>query len=189
MSELTNPELDPNLDQSLDPAKEYLTWERYGQACREMAEVIAADDFRPDIILAIARGGLFFAGSLGYALSVKNIYTMNVEYYTGEDERLDVPVVLPPYLELVDLEDSRVLVVDDVADTGHTLKLVRDFCKDNVGHVRTAVLYEKDRSVVKCDYIWQRCNLWIEFPWSVDKPVIAPAPRNSRKRKVANAVG
>jgi len=161
----------------LDPKKEYLSWELYGKAAREMAEVIAADDFRPDIIMAIARGGLFVAGSLGYALSVKNIYTMNVEYYTGEDERLDVPVVLPPYLELVDLEEAKVLVADDVADTGHTLKMVRDFCAGKVGDVRTAVLYEKDRSVVKCDYCWQRSNLWIEFPWSVEKPVIAPKPR------------
>ena len=167
----------------LAPEKEFLSWGQYGEAARDMAERIAVDGFRPDIILAIARGGLFFGGSLGYALSVKNIYTMNVEYYTGEDERLEVPVVLPPYLELVDLEEAKVLVVDDVADTGHTLKIVRDFCEGKVRDVRTAVLYEKDRSVVKCDYIWKRCNLWIEFPWSVDEPVIAPKPK-----KVANAL-
>ena len=166
--------------QELDPNKEHLSWETYGRAAREMAQLIADDGFRPDIILAIARGGLFFAGSLGYALSVKNLYTMNVEYYTGEDERLDVPVVLPPYLELVDLEESNILVVDDVADTGHTLKMVRDFCEGKVGDVRTAVLYEKDRSVVKCDYIWKRCNLWIEFPWSTEEPVLAPKPREKK---------
>ena len=43
------------------------------------------------MILAIARGGLLIGGALGYALSVKNVYTMNVEFYTGVDERLEVP--------------------------------------------------------------------------------------------------
>ena len=76
--------------------RERLTWETFGQASRSLAQQIHDDGFRPDIILAIARGGLLVAGALGYALSVKNLYTMNVEYYTGVDERLDVPMILPP---------------------------------------------------------------------------------------------
>ena len=83
--------------------RENLTWENYGTAARDLAKIVAADDYQPDIILAIARGGLFVAGSLGYALSVKNLYVMNVEYYTGVEERLDVPVALPPYLDSIDL--------------------------------------------------------------------------------------
>ena len=71
--------------------RECLDWETYGVAARELAKLVADDGYRPDIILAIARGGLFVAGSLGYALSVKNLYVMNVEFYTGVDERLDVP--------------------------------------------------------------------------------------------------
>ena len=74
----------------------------------------------------------WWPATLGYALSVKNLYTMNVEYYTGIDERLDVPMILPPTPELVDLTEARVLVADDVADTGHTLALVKDFCVGKV---------------------------------------------------------
>ena len=70
--------------------REELDWTRYGTAIRELATMIAEDGYRPEMILAIARGGLFAAGSLGYALSVKNIYVMNVEYYTGVDERLQI---------------------------------------------------------------------------------------------------
>ena len=62
--------------------RETLTWESYGTAARDLAKIVAEDSYQPDIILAIARGGLFVAGSLGYALSVKNLYVMNVEYYT-----------------------------------------------------------------------------------------------------------
>ena len=78
--------------------------------------------------LTIARGGLIPAGALGYALDVKNLVVVNVEFYTGVDQRLDVPVFLPPVPAAVDLAGARVLVVDDVADTGGTLRLVRDFC-------------------------------------------------------------
>src|SRR4029453_7922203 len=69
--------------------RETLDWDRYGVAIRELAQLVANDGYVADIILAIARGGLFAAGSLGYALSVKNIYVMNVEFYTGAHERLD----------------------------------------------------------------------------------------------------
>ena len=108
--------------------REILTWPEFGEASRDLARMVHKDGFEPDIILAIARGGLLVAATLGYALTVKNLYTMNVEYYTGVDERLEVPMILPPTPELVDLTEARVLVADDVADTGHTLALVKDFC-------------------------------------------------------------
>ncbi len=151
---------------------EVLTWDLYGRAAKELAQQVHDSGYKPELILAIARGGLFLAGSLGYALSVKNLFVMNVEYYTGVDERLEMPVVLPPYLDLVDLDDTKVLIVDDVADTGHTLKLVTDFCTDKVGEVRTAVLYHKPRSVVSCDYVWRDTDAWIDFPWSTEDAVL-----------------
>ncbi|MDQ1691604.1 MAG: uncharacterized protein QOD87_1712, partial [Pseudonocardiales bacterium] len=76
--------------------RETLTWSDFGIASRQLAQSIADDGFRPDLILAIARGGLFAAGALGYALDVKNLHVMNVEFYTGVNSRLDLPVVLPP---------------------------------------------------------------------------------------------
>ncbi len=103
-------------------ARETLTWADFGRAGRELATRIDADGFRPDIILAIARGGLFPAGALGYALDVKNLHVINVEFYTGVDQRLDMPVVLPPVPKPIDLSGSRVLIADDVADTGATLR-------------------------------------------------------------------
>jgi len=162
-----------------DAARETMTWADYGVAARELAQAVADSEFEPDIILAIARGGLFAAGSLGYALSVKNLYVMNLEFYTGVDERLDVPVMLPPYLDKVDLADARILVVDDVADTGHTLKVVHEFSQDVVAESRTAVLYEKSHSVVKCDFVWKRTDQWINFPWSTEPPIATKVAENT----------
>jgi hypoxanthine phosphoribosyltransferase len=156
------------------PEREILTWSDYGVGIRELAHQVADDGFKPDIILGIARGGLIPTGSLGFALSIKNCYIMNVEYYTDVDERLEVPVILPPYLDVVDLHDSNVLVVDDVADTGHTLAKVYEFVAHSVKATRAAVLYEKSASVIKCDYVWRRTDKWINFPWSSEEPIVPP---------------
>lgn len=152
--------------------REELSWDLFGRASRELAEQIAADGYQPDIILAIARGGLFVAGALGYALDVKNLNVANVEFYTGVDERLPVPILLPPVPDVVDLSGARVLVADDVADTGATLKLVRDFCAGHVTDVRCAVVYEKPHSTVRCEYVWRRTDRWINFPWSTPPTVV-----------------
>ena len=152
--------------------REILGWEQFGEASRELARMVADDGYEPEMILSIARGGLCIGGALGYALAVKNTYTMNVEFYTGVDERLEVPRILPPAPDFVDLGQAKLLIVDDVADTGHTLKSVHDFCAGKVGEVRTAVIYEKSHSVVQCDYVWKRTDLWINFPWSDKPPVV-----------------
>jgi hypoxanthine phosphoribosyltransferase len=153
--------------------REELSWELFGTASRELAHTIADDGFVPDLVLSIARGGLFVAGALGYALDVKNLHVMNVEFYTGVDQRLDLPVMLPPVPSAVDLTSKKVLIADDVADTGATLKLVRDFCLEHVAEVRSAVVYEKPHSTVKCEYVWRHTDRWINFPWSVLPPVVA----------------
>ncbi len=151
--------------------REVMSWDDLGRAARELAGMVVEDDYRPDMLLSIARGGLAVGGALAYALDVKNTFTMNVEFYVGVDERLPVPMILPPVPELVDLDEARVLVVDDVADTGRTLALVQDFCAGSVGETRVAVLYEKPRSIVRCEYVWRRTDRWIDFPWSAAGPI------------------
>ena len=158
-----------------DP-REHMTWDDLGAAVGELAATIHTDGFRPDAVLALARGGLPLAGALVYALLVKNMATLNVEFYTGVDERLEEPLLLPPVPDLALLRANRLLVVDDVADTGRTLALASEFCAQHVPEVRTAVLYEKPHSVVRCDYVWRRTDRWIDFPWSAPVRASAAAP-------------
>jgi uncharacterized protein len=152
--------------------REVLTYEMFGTATRELAQEVADSGFVPDMILTIARGGLALGMGLGYALGVKNLSVVNVEFYTGVDQRLDVPIMLPPTPARVELSGLKVLIADDVADTGATLKLVRDFCAGHVADVRCAVVYEKPHSTVNSEYVWRRTSLWINFPWSTLPPVI-----------------
>src|SRR5262245_6181825 len=153
-----------------------MTWQDLGDGTRDLAEQVHRDGYRPDMVLAIARGGMLVAAALGYALGVKNTFTMNVEFYTGVDERLELPMLLPPVPDLVDFAETRVLIADDVADTGATLALVKEFCRGKVAEARCAVLYEKPWTTVGCEYVWRRTDRWITFPWSAEAPLEPAAP-------------
>src|SRR5262249_59741800 len=102
-----------------------MTWDDVGTAVDELAAQIQAAEFTPDAVLALARGGLPAGGALAYALGVKTMATLNVEFYTGVDERLDAPLLLPPVPDLTVLRTERLVIVDDVADTGRTLAPAR----------------------------------------------------------------
>ena len=76
--------------------REVLTYELFGTATRELAQEVADSGFEPDMILSIARGGLALGMGWATPWRVKNLSVINVEFYTGVDQRLDVPIMLPP---------------------------------------------------------------------------------------------
>jgi hypothetical protein len=141
--------------------REILSYELFGTAVQDLARQVVDSGYEPDLVLSIARGGLGLGMGLGYALDVKNLSAVNVEFYTGVDERLDVPIMLPPTPDAVDLSGLKVLIADD------------DFCADHVAEARIAVIYEKPWTVVHPDYVWRRTERWIDFPWSSTPPLVA----------------
>ena len=157
--------------QQLPSDREVLDWETFGRASREIAQAGVDSGFTPDVVVAVARGGLPPGGAIAYALSTKAVGTLNVEFYTGIDSRLPEPAVLPPLLDTSALSGTRALVVDDVADTGETLALVQRLIAEHCDEARTAVLYAKPHSVIDPDYVWRRTDRWITFPWSALDPV------------------
>lgn len=158
-------------DSSDVPNKEILTWEGFGTASRELAQTIADDGFDPEIIIAVARGGLLPAGALSYSMGVKLSDAINVEFYTDVHETLPDPVLLEPQLDINAIQGKRLLVVDDVADSGRTLNLVLKLLAAHGSDVRSAVLYAKPCSEVDPTYVWRRTAEWIVFPWSAEPPV------------------
>ncbi|MGW6222404.1 phosphoribosyltransferase, partial [Streptomyces olivaceus] len=99
----------------MSDVRENLTYEQFGAAVRELAQTVADDGYEPDVVLSIARGGVFVAGGLAYALDCKNIHLVNVEFYTGVGTTLDMPVMLAPVPNVIDFSDKKVLITDDVA--------------------------------------------------------------------------
>lgn len=155
----------------VDAQREILTWARFGAASRELATVIVESGYRPDLVVAIARGGLLFAGGLAYSLGVKACDALNIEFYTGVGQTLAAPEVLAPHLDADALDGARVLLVDDVADSGRTLRLAVDLLAERASEVRSAVLYTKPATIIEPDYTWARTERWITFPWSAEPPV------------------
>ncbi len=155
------------------PDKEILTWDGFGRAARELSHCIADSDFHPEIVVAVARGGLIPAGALSYGLGIKLADTINVEFYTDVHQTLPDPVLLAPLLDADSIRGRRVLAVDDVADSGRTLKLVLDLLRAQGADPRSAVLYRKPRSVVVPDFCWRSTTRWIVFPWSAEPPVLS----------------
>ena len=156
--------------------KEVLTWEGFGTACRELATLVADSSFRPEILVAVARGGLLPGGGLSYALGIKLTDAINVEFYTDVEETLPDPVLLAPHLDTDSIAGRPILVVDDVADSGRTLALVLDLLQQHGAEARSAVLYAKPGSEVTPDYVWRQTDRWIVFPWSAEPPVRGSLP-------------
>ncbi|MBG6107612.1 phosphoribosyltransferase [Frigoribacterium sp. CG_9.8] len=153
--------------------REILDWTQFGAASRELATQVRASGFVPDMVVAIARGGLLLAGSVAYALDVKSCGAINVEFYTGVDLRLDEPILLSPMLDTPAVSGHRVLVVDDVSDSGRTLAMVLALLATAGADVRSLCLYSKPQTVLEPDYVWRRTAKWIAFPWSSLPPVSA----------------
>ncbi len=159
------------IDEQRTPDREVLDWHEFGEASRELAAQVHQSGFVPDMVVAIARGGLLLAGSVAYALDVKSCGAINVEFYTGVDLRLDEPVLLSPMLDTPSVAGQRVLLVDDVSDSGRTLAMVLELLLSAQADVRSLCLYSKPETLLEPDYVWRKTSKWIAFPWSSLPPV------------------
>lgn len=153
--------------------RESFSWDEFGEAARTVSIEVWKSGFTPDVVVAIARGGLLLAGAVAYALDVKSCGALNVEFYTGVDARLDEPLVLAPHLDQDSLSNKKVLVVDDVSDSGHTLAMVMRMLANTGADVRSLCLYSKPGTILVPDFVWRTTEKWINFPWSVKPPVTA----------------
>jgi hypoxanthine phosphoribosyltransferase len=158
-----------------DDEREVLTWSDFGSASRDLALDVIRSGFEAEVVVAIARGGLLLAGGIAYALGLKSCGAVNAEFYTGVGTRLDTPILLPPFLDAHSIDGKKVLLVDDVSDSGRTLAMVVTLLEGMGAEVRTAVLYTKPGTVHEPAYTWRRTAQWITFPWSAEPPVTLEA--------------
>jgi hypoxanthine phosphoribosyltransferase len=146
---------------------ELVPWRRVTSLTRRLAQRITAAGFAPDLIVAIARGGYVPGRLLADYLDVMDLVSIRVEHYTaGAHKRRQARVVQP--LNIV-LAGRRVLIVDDVADTGDTFVLARaHVAARHPAAVRTAALHFKTSSGFEPDFFAERLTAWrwINYPWA-----------------------
>jgi len=149
--------------------KVYLTWWQIDRAVFALAEELRKH-FMPDVIVGIARGGLIPAVRLSHVLGDVELKVIDVKFYKGIDERMEKPVVTIPLHG--SLEGKKVVIVDDVSDTGKTLEVViEEVKKAGAKEVKVACLSMKPWTKVVPDFYVFRTDKWIVFPWE-EFPVV-----------------
>jgi len=147
-----------------------LTWEDIIHHVAIVAAKIRDSGWKPDTIIAIARGGLVPAMLLSDFLDIKDILTIQLEHWPAPG-KVEEEVRLKHGLPSVDLSQRNVLIVDDVADTGDTLKFALDYVRNNYRPrtIRTAALHvKKGKTRFIPDYWGVEIDpqLWIVYPWN-----------------------
>lgn len=142
----------------------HLTWMDVQRLSEKLADQIAESGFRPDIIVAVSRGGFDPARILSDELNIRSLASLQVIYYAGIRERNDKPQVKYPLN--ADISGLNVLVVDDVADSGNSLKVVKEYV-DTLGprEVKMATLHHKPWSTFEPDFYAESVDKWIIYPW------------------------
>ncbi len=132
----------------------------------ELAKKIINRGKKYDCIVGISRGGLIPTRLLSDFLDIKDIRIIRSIYYKGTGETLERPEI--DISTLGDVRNKRVLIVDDVADTGDTLRMVKEeIIRKGAGKVEIATLYVKPWRNVKIDYYVAETDKWIVFPWEI----------------------
>ncbi len=138
----------------------------------KLAEMIEKDCFKPDVIVAIARGGWIVGRLLSDLLKQPNVANMRVQFYQDIGVTSRAPVITQPVS--INVKGLKVLLVDDVADTGESLKTAYDHLVEaGASEVRTATLYYKPWSKFKPDYYVVTTEAWIIFPHEIREAVEA----------------
>lgn len=146
------------------------TWNQIYNLLLKQAGRIRSDLFQPEIIVGISRGGWVPARVLSDFLENPNLASAKVEYYKGINETKKAPT-LTQCLS-ADVNGKTILIVDEVADRGESLKLATAHAAERGAHeVKTATLYYKPWSILKPDYYGRETRRWIVFPWEINETV------------------
>ena len=119
--------------------------------------------YNPDCLVAIARGGLTLAHFLGENLNLRDVYTINSIHYEGEKKLDTFEIKNIPNLS----SHKKIVLVDDISDTGETLKEIIDILKVEYPEIeiKTATIFYKENSLIIPDFKVRIAKNWIVFFW------------------------
>lgn len=144
--------------------KHIVSWQELDRLVSELANKVRGEY---DVMLAITRGALVPAGMLAYQLGIRNILVAAVAFYDDTGARADQPLFLQFPIDPL-LHGHRVLIVDEVWDTGTTIQAVIDRVRLAGGTPTSAVLhYKPSHSLVASvpDHFVVETDAWIVYPF------------------------
>ena len=155
-----------------EPVLHYLPYERFLDEVETLARLLETDNWRPDFLVGIGRGGLVPAAYLSHRTGIQ---MLSVDHSSGEagfgDELLDK-------LAKKITSGSNILIVDDINDSGGTIQYLRAAIEaktEEPGRLRVAVLVHNVRSKAKAEYHGSEIDReqdkrWYVFPWEAVAP-------------------
>jgi hypothetical protein len=161
---------------------ESMSWERFYELSEKVAERVRASGFSPDVVVGIARGGWCLSRVLCDFLGVRDLLSLKVEHW-GMTATPDGEAKIR-YPFRTGLSGRRVLIVDDISDTGKSLTVATEYVKTmNPAEVRTATLLLLSGSAFKPDYHGDEVTWrWVVFPWNRVEDLCNLVPKVSAGR-------
>lgn len=142
-----------------------ISWLQFHEDCRKLAQQIQQSGETFTTMIVITRGGLCVGGVLSQFLNIKDIRTICLESYKDHKEQ---PLRIVHTPDLYRLFGERILVVDDVLDSGHQLKWVQNFLGEHQLFYKTATLYCKHPRISPNYHVsYYPYSLWVKFPWEI----------------------
>jgi xanthine phosphoribosyltransferase len=128
--------------------------------------IAAVRDYNPDAVVAVARGGMMLGQLMGYGLDLRNVQSIHVEAYDGEKQREKVDIFGQCDFKGVE----RVLIVDDIVDSGMTLQTLLERLQAQYPAVtfKSASIFYKPTATVQPDFTVKEAKEWINFFWEAD---------------------
>jgi xanthine phosphoribosyltransferase len=144
--------------------KQYYSYENFKEDVVKLKTMLG--ETKPEAIVTLARGGYTLAHALSEALNIRNLQSLRTELY--DDEKMREAFKMYGVCDLQGVK--RVLVVDDIADSGKTLQMVVAYLQREFPHIefQTATLFYKKTSCFHPDFWVQEATNWIEFFWEKD---------------------
>jgi len=147
-------------------------WQEIYEIAKETTNKIKESDFYPDVIVAVSRGGLVPGRLFADFLHIKDVYTIKADHW-GLTATKDGEAKLSHGLSL-DLNGKMVLIVDDITDTGESMKLAKEHIETkNPTQVKTATIYHLKNSKYIPDFFGEEKEwAWIIFPWNYREDMV-----------------
>lgn len=146
------------------------SWERIQWFSIEIAEEVKRSKYNPDVIVGISRGGWIPARIISDVIEKAVLANVSVKFYEQLGETKGKPTITQPIT--ISVKEKKLLLVDDVADTGQSLVLVKKYLKDKgASEIKIASIYYKPWSIIIPDYYRKETNLWIIFPWEIKESI------------------
>ena len=142
---------------------ETVDWDHVYSLLLEIADRIKEMDFEADVIVGISRGGLLPTRILSDLLDNSHLANIKVEFYVDISQTKEAPIITQPVS--VSVKDKRVLIVDDITDSGQSFRLVWETLMQKAAEVKTVTLYHKPWSCFTPDIYARETEAWVVFPW------------------------